>query len=207
MRITSVVLVGLLVFATALAQAQTPAAQDFPDLQVLKSDWSKERIGWEQNPFTGAVESFEEMRVRSRNERRIDDAKKRGNTGEVNKLEREAQVDATIASARRQKGPARYAFLYKVRVKNTGQKAIKVVDWDYIFVDSMTQDEVGRHQFTTEEKISPGKSKELTVMASQPPSKTISVYALDKNERKGLTGEVVVIRVEFTDGSVWQRPE
>ncbi len=206
MRVTSVVLAGLLVFVTA-AKPQTPALQDPPDLQVLKSDWSKERIGWEQNPFNGAVESFEEMRVRSRNERRIDDAKKRGNSGEVNKLEREAQVDATIAAARRKKGPPRYAFLYKVVIKNTGPTAIKLVDWDYIFVDSMTQDEVGRHQFTSEEKISSGKSKELTVMASQPPARTISVYALDKNERKGLTGEVVVMRVEFTDGSVWQRPQ
>lgn len=203
-------LLALVLFLPALVKPQTdpsPSTLDPPELQVVKHNWSKERIGWEQNPFTGAVESFEEMRVRSRNERRIDDAKKRGNTGEVNKLEREAQVDATIAASRRQKGPPRYAFLYKAMVRNTGQRAIKLVDWDYIFVDSMTQNEVGRHQFTSEEKIGPGKSKELTVIASQPPSKTISVHALDKNERKGLEGQVVVVRIEYNDGSVWERPK
>jgi hypothetical protein len=61
-------------------------------------------------------------------------------------------------------------------------------------------------EFTTEEKIGPGKNKEINVMARKPPAKTISVYALDKHERQGLDGQIVIMRIEYTDGSVWQRP-
>lgn len=196
----------LVLLAATLASPQSCFTfQDPPDVQMIKHDWSKERIGWEQNPFTGPVESFEEMRVRSRNEKRINDAKKTGNTGEVNRLEREARVDAAIAAGHRQKGPARYAFLYKLTVKNTGPKTIKAIDWDYVFFDSDSESEVGRQQFTSDERIPPGKSKELTVFTNRPPSRTISVYALDKNERKGLAGQVVLMRLEYADGSVWQR--
>ena len=76
-----------------------------------------------------------------------------------------------------------------------------------MFFSANTQSEAGRVEITSEEKIGPGKNKELTVMASKPPARTISVYALDKDERRGLDGQVVIVRVEYTDGTVWQRPE
>ena len=53
--------------------------------------------------------------------------------------------------------------------------------------------------------IGPGKNKELTFQVSSPPAKTISVYALDKNERRGLSEAVVLVRIAYTDGSVWLR--
>lgn len=182
------------------------AFQDPPDIETIKFDWSKERIGWEQNPFSGTVESFEEMRVRSRNEKRINDAKKTGSSGEVNRLEREARVDEALAAAHRKKGPARYAFLYRLTVKNTGKKTIKAIDWDYVFIDGMTEGEVGRQQFTSEETISPGKRKELSLMTKSPPTRSISVHALEKNERKGLTEQVILVRIAYADGTVWERP-
>jgi hypothetical protein len=56
-----------------------------------------------------------------------------------------------------------------------------------------------------ETKIGAGKSKELIFQVSSPPAKTISVYALDKNERKGLSEAVVLVRVAYSDGSIWLR--
>jgi hypothetical protein len=69
-----------------------------------------------------------------------------------------------------------------------------------------TQIEIGRLQFTSEEKIGPGKSKELYAMSRKPPAPTVSIYALNKNEHQGLDGQVVLVRVEYTDHTVWQRP-
>jgi hypothetical protein len=131
---------------------------------------------------------------------------KRGNQLEMNKVEREARADAAIFEGMKQKGPPRYSFLYKLTVKNTGAKTIKTIDWDYVFFDLGTQNEVGRHQFTAEEKISPGKRKEFLVMFNKPPAKTISAYALNKGDKENLGEQVIMIRIEYTDGSVWQRP-
>ena len=119
------------------------------------------------------------------------------------KVEREIRAEQ-ITKARPPK-PARYAFVYKVGIKNDSDKTITEFDWDYVFFDAATGAEIGRRQFTGVEKIGPGKSKELTFQVSSPPAKTISVHALDKNERRGLSEAVVLVRVAYADGSVWLR--
>ena len=58
---------------------------------------------------------------------------------------------------------------------------------------------------TSEEKIVPGKTKELKFFIPRPPTQTISVSALNKNERIGLGETVIIIRIEFADGTSWQR--
>jgi hypothetical protein len=191
-----------------IAPASAVAAHESnpPDLVVVKFSWSKERLGWERDPFSGPVENFDEMRVRSRNEKRIDDAK-RGSAPEVDRIKREAKADsANLEQLRRQQTPPRYGFMYKVSVRNTGAKTIKSLDWDHVFYDTDTKAETGRHQFTSDEKIAPGKQKEFSVFASSPPSSTISVHKLEKHEREIVGESIVIVRVEYEDGSVWQRP-
>ena len=204
-----VALVGLLavvsLLTVSMAQTSTQNSES-PPAEVLKFSWSKERIGWERDPFAGPVESYDEMRVRMRNERRIQEAKRSGNSIEIDKITREAKADSANIERIRDKAPPRYVFVYKVSVKNTGAKAIKLIDWDYIFLEPDSEHEISRHQFTSDEKISPGKTKELEVLITTPPTRTISVYALGKDEHLSIKGRVVIARIEYSDGSVWPRP-
>lgn len=192
-------------FAASVARAQSPPAPGASGVEVVKYSWNKERIGWEQNPFGGTNENFHQMQFRARAEKRATDAKRSGNSAEAGKLEREAQVATAIVDAERQKkGPARYAFHYKVSVANHGAKAIREIDWDYVFFDAATGQELGRREFTSTEKIDPGKHRELSFLIPSPPTQTISVYSLGKKERVGLLEQVVVVRVLYEDGAVWQ---
>jgi hypothetical protein len=192
----------------AAAQATLPAAPDASGIAVLKSNWSKERVGWEGDPFAGPLENFDEMRTRVRNEKRVDIAKSGGGQAEVDKVKTEARADAanTAAVRAQQERAARYVFMYKVWLRNDGAKPVRAVDWDYVFCEKGTTREVGRLQFASEEKIAPGKSKGLTVVARQPPAQTVSVQALNEKERDALDGRIEIVRVEYTDGSVWKRP-
>lgn len=201
-----IVLLLSFLLMTVAAAAQHPATTDGPpEVQLVKFSWSKERINWEQNPFGGPIENFHEMQFRSRSEKRLADAKRAGNMGEVAKLEKEVRADAAIVEAERQKkGPPRYAFLYKVSLKNASAKAIKEIDWDYVFFDTATGEELGRRQFTSVSSIGPGKNKELSVMISAPPTQRISVHALDNKERIGFGEQVVIVGVKYSDGSVWK---
>jgi hypothetical protein len=189
--------------------AQTaPQTQPAPNVvAVIKHSWSKERVGWEQDPFSGPIENFDEMRVRARNEKRILDAKKGGNSAEMNRAERDARSDDALISRIHQNTRARYGFVYKVSIRNNSVKVITTIDWDYVFFDSQTKNELGRRQFTSEEKIPPGKTKELKFFIPGSPTQTISVSELNKNERKDLGEVVVIIRVEYSDGSNWQLPQ
>ena len=188
------------------SNAQTPAtSKTSSEVEVVKFSWSKERLNWEQNPFNGPNENFHEMQFRARSEKRVSDAKKSGTSGQQTSAERDLKVDAAIVAAGRQpSGPARYYFIYRASIKNTSTKQIAEIDWDYVFIDSATGQELGRHQFTSTKTIAPGKSKELTFMLSSPPAKRISVYALNKQERSGMADQVVLVRVKYEDGSVWQ---
>ncbi|HEX8351611.1 MAG TPA: hypothetical protein VF611_01710 [Pyrinomonadaceae bacterium] len=186
------------------ARAQTPAAD--PGVEVVKHGWSKERINWERDPFAGVLESFDDARMRMRNEKRIEDAK-RGNAPEADRLKTEARADDALIAARHRGKPARYVFSYKASLRNSGDKAVKEIDWDYVFFDAATGREVGRHQFTSEARLDPGKKREFGFLIAAPPSKTISVHSLDQKESRGVNGRVVLVRVLYADGSAWRRPE
>jgi hypothetical protein len=189
----------LVLLCAGIVCAQQPA------VEVVKFNWSKERIGWEGDPFGGPIENFDETRARQRNERRIEDAK-RGSSAEVDRIKREARADAANIAAKHKDPPSRYVFVYKATIKNAGTKAIKSVDWDYVFLERGTENELGRQQFTSEEKIAAGKTKELVVTITKPPTKTISLTALNNNERGSLDGRVILVRIDYADGTSWQLP-
>lgn len=198
----------LLCACAGAAGAQSPAAaapaQSPPDVEIVKHSWSKDRIDWEADPFGGPVENFADVRRRIADQRRLERARAGGVPGEASKIEREMRSEQVIKS--RPPKPPRYAFSYKLSIKNTGAKTIKEIDWDYVFLDAATGQELDRREFTGVEKIGPGKTKELAFLAPTPPTQTISVHSLGKNEREGLREQVVVVRVLYADGTVWQRP-
>jgi hypothetical protein len=187
------------------AAANAPAASARPasGVEVVKYSWSKDRIGWEADPFGGPVDSFDDIRRRNADTRRVERARATGNLAEAAKVEREMRSEQVIRA--RPPKPPRYAFTYKVSVRNTSAKAIKEIDWDYVFFDAATGEELDRREFTGVEKIAPGKNKELVFLVGTPPTNRISVHSLGNNERDWLREEVVVVRVLYADGTVWQR--
>lgn len=207
MRVVVVLLSFL--FVAPLAGAQTPpTVTDSSDVQLVKFSWSKERLNWERNPFGGPNENFHQMQFRARSEKRVTDAKRAGNSAELSKLEKDAKADAAIVAAENQPSkPPRYYFFYRASIKNTSTKAISEIDWDYVFFDEATGDELDRREFTSVQKVGPGKEKELTFTLPTPPTRRISIHSLDKKERSGIVEKVVIVRVTYADGSVWQMPQ
>jgi hypothetical protein len=206
MRLATLATIFILA-ACACASAQGGAAGDAtaPGVVAVKFRWSKERIGWERDPFAGPVENFDQMRVRARNEKRIDDLKRGGNQAEVNRAQREARADAAIIDRMRgDDRPPRYAFLYKATFRNDGAKAVSSLDWDYVFIDAATGEELGRREFTSDGRLSPGKSREFDFFVPQPPAQRISAHALDRRERDGMAERVAIVRVVYEDGTVWE---
>ena len=172
------------------------APQDPSGVEVLKSSWSKIRIGWERDPFGGPLENFDEMRSRARNERRVAQ-------GGGERAKREAKADDANLAKQREKPPSKYYFIYKIRIKNNSTAAITQIDWDHVFFERDTENEVGRQEFTSDEQIGPGKTKELMVTITSPPTRTISVTSLNLEERDRFTERIVLVRVKYADGRVW----
>lgn len=221
MRVLMKVLTGFMTAAltlasalvTARAQQQSlpppPPQTNAPEgVTVVKQSWSKELIpGWE-NRGQGA-EPFDVMIQRVTNERQLEQARNAGRKGEAARRERDAQNLKRATGVDPKKSPShgessRFGYKYKVSLRNGGAKEIKSVDWDYVFRDPATGAEVSRHQFTSDEKIRPGKEKELSVFVLSPPSRTVSAAAGGKSASP-FDESVVIVRVLYADGSVWEQ--
>jgi hypothetical protein len=166
-----------------------------PGVEILKHGWDKVRIDWMKDPLMSPTgENFYEMRTRVSTERR----------------QRSAMEERNISAAREEKQkpppPPRYVFEYRLTIQNTGPKTIKEIDWDYVFIDSVTGEALGRREFTSVEKVAAGKRKELKVTVSAPPTNRVSVHALGKNEHDGITERIVISRIMFDDDSTWRWP-
>ncbi len=189
MKIAALFLGLLMMLGIADARSQTPPSDSPPDLQIVKYSWSKDRIDWERESPVPAAESYRATTYRIRNERRtgtpLEERSKQAN--------REQEKEPTK--------PPRYAFTYKLQVNYVGKKTIKEIDWDYVFTDETTGEELGRRQFTSVEKVSPGKRKELVVRASAAPTNRVSVYSLGKDEKAGVVETIVITRLLYDDGT------
>jgi hypothetical protein len=201
------ILTALFLFAglsVAARAQQAPAAEGPPGLTVIKCSWARELIpGWDSRPM--GAESYDAMRARVAAEQRVQGARNAGSKGGAARAEDEAKVYEKANASNKAKASerSRFGYRYKVSVRNGGPKAIKSIDWDYVFLDPDTQAEVERHQFTSDEKIGPGKEKELSVFILSPPTRTVSARASGRKDAPAFVERIILARVEYSDGSAW----
>jgi hypothetical protein len=98
-------------------------------------------------------------------------------------------------------GGGRYGYMYKVRVENKGEKKIKAIAWEYVFLDPLDRSVISRHQFLSKVKINPGGKKEVSGLNVRRPMQVVRAEAANIPPIE----QVVIKRVEYSDGSVWAR--
>jgi hypothetical protein len=178
----------------ATAPAQTPAAP--PDLVVLQKKWQSHvrNPALDADPFD-ANDNFETARQEQRANEIRNTIRARGN---------EAREPPPVTNNKIGNPDSKQTvtYVYRAKVKNTGLKTIRVIDWGYAFLDPETRQELGSHLYTTKVKIRPGQDGELIGRDGKPQTSTVSV----KNAGKELGEQIVIYRVEYDDGSVWQPP-
>jgi len=96
-------------------------------------------------------------------------------------------------------------FAYKVKVQNSGEKVIEIVFFEYQFTEAAAPANVTRRQFLCGVNIKPGKEKELSAFSLSGPSDVVSVESLGNKSGSLFQERVVINRVEYSDGSIWQR--
>ena len=95
-------------------------------------------------------------------------------------------------------------FLYETRIRNVGTKPIEIVFWEYQFIDQANT-VVTRHQFLCGVKVKPTKEKDLSVFSLLRPSDVVNAASTSDKPAAGFGERVLLNRVEYADGSIWQR--
>jgi hypothetical protein len=96
------------------------------------------------------------------------------------------------------------AYVYEVKVRNTGDKTIHTLTWEYVFFEPGTEREVGRRQFISRVNISPGRIGNVVFRSASSPTGTVDASKAGKKSRDQYSEQVVIQRVGYADGSVWQ---
>lgn len=182
------------------ANCTTFAQDDGSSLVVVKFSWNKERI--RPRPSVAQMASQDELVQQSRREQQLATARNSSNKSAATRIETQISNHQKATTSARQTELPRDGYRYKVTLRNDGVKKIKSIDWDYLFLDPVTGQELARHQFTSDETIKPGKSQEISVLYLTPPVKLVR-QTLYKRDR-AVTEQVVIVRIQYSDGSTWK---
>jgi hypothetical protein len=175
-----------------LAPSQSQSDAD-PPLEVVKFSWSRSRASASAAKGPGSANQarreFDYMR----------DMSNRGSVEERSRAMKEMEEQA----ARESRPPQSVdSYRYRIELRNHGSSAVKAVFLDYQTSLTSDPDNSSNRQFACSVTIKPNQRKSLEAFSNLPPNRVVSA----ENPDKPLIERVIINRVEFADGQVWQRP-
>ena len=117
---------------------------------------------------------------------------------------RSAAMEKSVQESRTAKPKAMEGFAYKIKVQNSGKKPVEIVFWEYQFEDPADTSILARRQFLCGVNIPGEKSKELEGFSLSGPN-VVNVSTLANKTENPFKERVLINRVEYSDGSIWQR--
>ena len=180
---------------------------DGPALGVLSHKWTKSRQVVEKADAQGPIPApamIPANRNFERNRRINDPAGVRDPNADTIDG-RSAALEKSVREARSPKTEMVDGFAYRVKVRNAGAKAVEVLFWEYQFEEAADPSNLARRQFLCGVNIKPGKDKELLAFSASGPNAAVSAESLAKMAENPFRERVVLNRVEYADGTIWQR--
>jgi len=176
-------------------------------MEVLEFKWSKrsqpaEKLEGGQTQPVGAIQPANKNFQRNM---RINESRGAREPTADTLDSRSAAMERTVQDAR---GPKPVdGFAYKVKVKNAGTKVADIVFWEYQFIDPSNPATPARRQFLCAGKVEPNKAKEIYGFSLSGPGDVVSAPSAAIPSGKLLQEKAVINRVEYVDGSIWQRKD
>lgn len=118
---------------------------------------------------------------------------------------RSAAMEKSVAESRAPQQKSLDGYAYRIKVQNAGQKIVEIVFWEYQFQDPANPQLIARRQFLCGVSIAAGKGRDLEGFSLSGPSDVVDVKTLANNNGNSFKENAVINRVEYADGSIWQR--
>lgn len=103
-------------------------------------------------------------------------------------------------------GSSSLHYVYEATIKNTGEKTIRSVIWQYALFETDTDVPVGTHRFNSAVKIRPGKTAKVVGRSKTPPAKVVRASDKSGKEPEKYSERVVIEEIQFDDGTAWRIP-
>ena len=202
----TLLLLPLLLTLVAPGQQGAPPDEGSP-VAVLGFKWAKSRLTPAQTntTSTGPAPAMIPANKNFERNRRINDPMGVRDPNADTIDGRSAALEKNVQESRSPKSKPVDGFEYRVKIQNVNKKAIEVVFWEYQFVETANPTNVARRQFLCGVQIKPNKDKELQAFSLAGQGDVVSAESLANKTGNLFTEKVVVNRVEYADGSIWQR--
>ena len=198
-------LILLLLTVFLIQTGQSDNAAD-PFVSVLKIKWVKTRISLKKAEEAGVAPVravIPQNKNFARNVRMNEPPGVRDPNSDT--LDgRSAEMDRVIQESRSTKSDLD-GFTYQAKIRNDSKKDIAIVFWEYQFVEAANPGNLARRQFLCGVDLRPGKEKDLEGFSLSGPGEVISVTTLENKNVREYQDRVLINRVEYSDGSMWQR--
>lgn len=187
------------------ALAQNPPAADESPVAIVSFKWFRDRqqaanaVGVSMPPapaMIAANRNFEKQR-------RVNASAGERDPNADTLDGRGAEIDRIVQQSREPEPVA--GFTYLMRLRNSSTKPIQTVFWEYQFKEAANPTNVARRQFLCSVMIKPEKERELRVFSLSGPTSVVNVKSLAKGTADQFAGSVLINRVEYVDGTFWQR--
>lgn len=120
---------------------------------------------------------------------------------------RSAALEKVVQQSRKSKTDDQQGFTYSANVRNDSGRTAEVIFWEYRFTEVARPANVMRRQFLCAVKLKNGEKKELSAFSLLGPSDVIDVETFVSGAAKLFYEEVIVNRIEFSDGAILQRDD
>ena len=224
MKVLNLLFFGLLLAGTSSAQVPSNSgATDAPTVTVIQ-------INWHQEAFIPALYD-DPMRINQDRDELERDQKatarenaNRAKMGETpippltKKIASNTPVGSTPMGvplgdepagnrnlpAKADPGLSSVHYVYKAIVKNTGEKVIRTISWQYLLSDRESGALIGHHSFITNVNLHSGRTIDLIGRSKTAPAGVVDAKKSDKESRGKYAERVIIERIEYADGSNWQ---
>ena len=189
-----------------LPQSQAPISYEGNPVVVVSSKWFKDRqtIAYSPDTIVPAAAMIPANKNYEKN--------RRANTSPGERDPNLDTIDGRSAALEKAVQDSRAprpveGFGYRAKIHNISAKPIDIIFWEYQFKDTVDSTTATRRQFLCAVAIKPEKDKELQAFSVSGPHDVVSVDSLAKKSANPGEEKAVINRVEYADGSIWQRKD
>ena len=197
-RLTFSLLITLLL-ATFVTAQESGDKSDPTDLTVLKHSWHREFAGLAAN--SNPLKPNEDLMRQTRAEKQVIRDRDYRLPNQTTEIPMPVPGPRPIPPDSK----SREFYVYEITIKNNGAKRIRAVDWEFQFLHPETKEVLGSRRITSRVKLSPGKTEEIKAKWFQQPTHIVSADQLGRKYRDQFKEQVIIHRIDYADGSRWQR--
>jgi len=184
---------------------QNPLPPDTSSMAVVEFKWSKRRQPAEklEPGLTQPASTLHPSDKNFQRNMRINQSRGARDPTADTIDTRSAEIEKAVQATRDPKPVD--GFAYRVKVQNGSPKVADIVFWEYQFIDPANSSSLARRQFLCAVKIDANKAKEIQGFSLSGPGDVVNVNSATIVSGKPIQEKAVINRVEYMDGTIWQR--